>query len=731
MHLIDVNAVLSIEEGTEELDPNLEVLKCFHGEELQRLEYAILSHCWSTRASDEVTFEQLLNLTRMTRERIRDLPGYWKIVASCRRARDYDQLNWLWVDTCCIEQREREEAINSMYRWYGHSKKCYAYLHDVIENTLPARAEGKKPRWFLRGWTLQELIAPRAVLFFNGDWELIGDKKSLAPTLKHITRIPEYVLAYGLPSPQQTDRPSVAQIFSWAADRETKRNEDRAYSLMGLFEVEIFKSYGTRNAFQRLQEAIIKKYNDHSIFAWFEMKRPGSVLADNPSYFRGSSDIVNCSITGPLPRVQQGIIRTRLSVSRCRSSSFYYEAQLACRRSGDLQRPVTILIASLDDRYYRVFGDFPPTSKTEDRELDLSCRSIDGRSFTFQIPRTVELGDQQLCCNHPDDSLELTRGYKVIHYAGQSQTCGFKVILGHCLGLDSVHILTGRPSSEDIPDPDTLLHHTNRINELRIQIAEGGERTGFALANHVHIPGTAQAVELLYTKRSYFVSLQLHLVVCPGCCTPVWHRQLEEDGDEGDLRVGKCFKKIIRSYDPYPQSDCIRTCMGCCTGQMFEPKVSDVVSLECEKDGVSLTSVISLLECQSRAVHDQIPAQSQDLLKNEIAELQKNLDSAKSNHEKRALVEDIVGRILLLCWHVIDAKIAKELKAKVEHDGRATKISQMCASYIFRKTFMEDIITKVDVTRDGQCPLNRVMMDAKDRILKHQLLVDYCDGNCG
>lgn len=76
-------------------------------------------------------------------------------------------------------------------------------------------------------------------------------------------------------------------------------------------------------------------------------------------------------------------------------------------------------------------------------------------------------------------------------------------------------------------------------------------------------------------------------------------------------------------------------------------------------------------------------------------------------------MEDIVGRILLLCCHVIDAKIAKELKAKVEHDGQATKISQMCASYIFRKTFMEDVITKVDVTRDGQCPLNQVMDGCK------------------
>ena len=158
-----------------------------------------------------------------------------------------------------------------MYRWYENLGACYAYLHDVpssfprLNDKIWYRNSKGWPEWFSRGWTLQEMIAPRNVQFFNRCWESIGDKKMLAHTLSRITGVPPCILADGLSS----NRPCVAQIISWAADRTTTRVEDRAYSLLGLLNVNMPMLYGEgRKAFHRLQLEIIRASNDQSIFAW-------------------------------------------------------------------------------------------------------------------------------------------------------------------------------------------------------------------------------------------------------------------------------------------------------------------------------------------------------------------------------------------------------------------------------------------------------------------------------
>ena len=158
-----------------------------------------------------------------------------------------------------------------MYRWYENLGACYAYLHDVpspfprLNDKIWYRNSKGWPEWFSRGWTLQEMIAPRNVQFFNRCWESIGDKKMLAHTLSRITGVPPCILADGLSS----NRPCVAQIISWAADRTTTRVEDRAYSLLGLLDINMPMLYGEgRKAFHRLQLEIIRASNDQSIFAW-------------------------------------------------------------------------------------------------------------------------------------------------------------------------------------------------------------------------------------------------------------------------------------------------------------------------------------------------------------------------------------------------------------------------------------------------------------------------------
>ncbi|KAI5997542.1 heterokaryon incompatibility protein-domain-containing protein, partial [Pisolithus albus] len=239
------------------------------------MSYAILSHRWED--GSEVTYEEMIGLMKMEgwkRDEVGHRSGYQKIIKTCEQAMK-DGYEWVWIDTCCIDKRssaELSEAINSMYRWYQDAQVCYAYLNDVEESTFPTERNKEKydksngwPEWFMRGWTLQELIAPNQIEYFNRNWAPIGNKQHLAPVLEDITRIPCDVLRDGLAG----KRLSVAQIMSWAALRRTTRVEDRAYSLMGLFEVNMPMVYGEgKRAFRRLQLEIIREFDDHSIFAW-------------------------------------------------------------------------------------------------------------------------------------------------------------------------------------------------------------------------------------------------------------------------------------------------------------------------------------------------------------------------------------------------------------------------------------------------------------------------------
>jgi len=171
---------------------------------------------------EEVDYREMVKFAKMTveeKDEIHHRDGYRKILQSCEQAQK-DGYARLWVDTCWIDKRssaELSEAINSMYRWYENAKVCYAYLHDVPGSSLPTVSDDKRypdfngwPEWFSRGWTLQELIAPSNVQFFNQDWKNISDKRKLARTLQDITGIAERILTDGL----FENRPCVAQITS-------------------------------------------------------------------------------------------------------------------------------------------------------------------------------------------------------------------------------------------------------------------------------------------------------------------------------------------------------------------------------------------------------------------------------------------------------------------------------------------------------------------------------------
>ena len=219
--------------------------------------YAILSHTWGAD-TEEVTFQDIVNGTGT------DKTGYDKIRFCADTARR-DGLIYFWIDTCCIDKRdaaELSEAINSMFKWYQNAARCYVYLSDVsaeghVQGSLPSGSPWvpafRASRWFTRGWTLQELLAPASVHFFSQDRTLLGDKDSLQQQIHEITGIAISALC-GRPLTDFSNE----ERFNWAEDRQTSREEDWAYCLLGIFGVFISPIYGEgkANAIRRLRKEI-------------------------------------------------------------------------------------------------------------------------------------------------------------------------------------------------------------------------------------------------------------------------------------------------------------------------------------------------------------------------------------------------------------------------------------------------------------------------------------------
>jgi len=235
----------------------LGLTKIFVGDNIP--EYAILSHTWGAD-TEEVTYRDLIDGTGKSKA------GYGKIRFCGERAK-HDGLQYFWVDTCCIDKSnsvELQEAINSMFCWYRNAAKCYVYLSDVstkkgkesdrfCEYTWELAFQGS--RWFTRGWTLQELLAPGSVEFFSQEGKQLGDKRTLKRQVHEITGIAVSAIQ-GAPLSQFR----VDERLSWAENRKTMREEDGAYSLLGIFNVSMPLIYGEgrEKALKRLLEEIDK-----------------------------------------------------------------------------------------------------------------------------------------------------------------------------------------------------------------------------------------------------------------------------------------------------------------------------------------------------------------------------------------------------------------------------------------------------------------------------------------
>ncbi|KAK3385518.1 heterokaryon incompatibility protein-domain-containing protein [Podospora didyma] len=264
--------------------------------------YAILSHTWGR---DEISLQEFLTahladssqeVQRIDPPLIRAKMGYAKVIAACRAAQGH--FDYLWVDTCCIDKTnpaELSESINSMFKWYQNSAMCYAYLGDLDGPNSRGRNYDNEEQdfsecnWFTRGWTLQELIASPRLEFYDRSWNCFGTKRLLQPTLARITNIDEAVL--GDANLRHTI--PVGKRLSWASKRKTERIEDRAYSLLGIFDVNMPMLYGEGNrAFLRLQQEIFAQNQDLSIFSW----NVGANQHPYLSMFAPSpEDFANCS----------------------------------------------------------------------------------------------------------------------------------------------------------------------------------------------------------------------------------------------------------------------------------------------------------------------------------------------------------------------------------------------------------------------------------------------------
>ena len=273
------------------------------------VQYVILSHVWAPEG--EQSFSEVSAILDDPDTHLGEdgAPSRLseKVARFCARARA-DGFSYIWIDTCCIDKAssaELSEAINSMFQWYSAAARCYVHLHDVADDDRPQadKSQFRRSKWFTRGWTLQELLAPHTVIFLSKEWREIGTRQDLAKTIEEVTGITADVLEGFTP----ISSVCVARRMSWAAERKTTREEDEAYSLMGLFGVHMPTIYGEgRKAFVRLQEEIMRQIPDDTLFAWGDRlplrsavtigslsksDRPGGLLASSPQAFKYAKDL--------------------------------------------------------------------------------------------------------------------------------------------------------------------------------------------------------------------------------------------------------------------------------------------------------------------------------------------------------------------------------------------------------------------------------------------------------
>ncbi len=335
-------------------------LREFHDDEIP--DYAILSHTWE---DGEVSFQEMEFIAsgpaspvsdgknqppRLGTRELMDQSGYIKISRCCALAVQ-EGWNYVWIDTCCIDKTssaELSEAINSMYRWYEEAQVCYVYMADVSRHSMQ---RFQWSRWFTRGWTLQEMLAPSTVVFYDKDWIEIGTRWSLRAEISRATG-----MTYdSMISPKES---SIATKMSWASNRKTTRVEDIAYCLMGLFEINMPLLYGEgQKAFTRLQYEIMQsRDDDESIFAWRDAGPSSSgMFARSPEAFADSGEILcvrNLDSNLDPPAVTRNLLLFEASLLRTNVRQEGCLVILNCGIAGSSKRYLAVQVKLGSSGYY-------------------------------------------------------------------------------------------------------------------------------------------------------------------------------------------------------------------------------------------------------------------------------------------------------------------------------------------------------------------------------------------
>jgi hypothetical protein len=384
-------------------------------------EYAILSHTWE---DGEVTLHDFAKPELAAQKK-----GFAKIERSCRLARETG-IRYAWVDTCCIDKTssaELTEAINSMFLWYQASKVCYTYLPDLAPedpvDTAEPTGQFARCRWFTRGWTLQELIAPSVVEFYDRDWNMRGTKAELSRVISKVTGIENRILRFerslkGIP---------VAVRMSWAAKRQTTRVEDLSYCLLGIFDVNMPMLYGEgQKAFIRLQEEIAKQSNDLTLFAWQALssdpqeveywghsrlsysrrQKHRGILAWSPAEFGAAGDLA----PGTDSRFNEEFTMTnkglRISAGLAGGSGRDYILSLNCFRQGDRNQQLGIYLSQHGAGLY-----------VRDRPLELAAQAQfnPGKASTIYISKDIDFDLSETFDQGRRRAFHFRRGFDLKH----------------------------------------------------------------------------------------------------------------------------------------------------------------------------------------------------------------------------------------------------------------------------------------------------------------------------
>ena len=316
-----------------------------------------------------------------------------------------------------------------MFKWYGNAENCYVFLSDILGSCpvlcdegirvpktdhrgIRARTEAYTPlhdgaeepfrhrafiesKWFTRGWKLQELIAPKILAFFGREGNSLGTRRDLIETIARATKIDVAILNHGA----RLSSVSVAKRMSWAARRQTSRDEDEAYSLLGIFGVNMPMLYGEGSkAFTRLQEEIMRSTSDHSLFAWGRpgLRMNGSLLAGSPADFAEGHGIVQWGRPRSFEMTNRGL-RITLPILRPEQRGLAENLViLNCRYEDDLSRTLAMRLGRYagGDEYYALADSDPnmPTLMTRsERQLPVRLAFVSTHDMVSAKKTLVEI----------------------------------------------------------------------------------------------------------------------------------------------------------------------------------------------------------------------------------------------------------------------------------------------------------------------------------------------------